>query len=169
MTSTSTPSTRTTVGVSLSPQELERLDQQAHALSTTGTPLPRATALKTVWTHVGPEAVEQALAAKHLATEAAAQVADLRNTIAGLEHAWRQVATQHAKIGAHTNQIAKLANTLRVAMEDGTTEVTARDVQDLTAALTALEHRLEALLLDDADSRSLVDALRGVLLGTVPA
>ena len=169
MTSTSTPSTRTTVGVSLSPQELERLDQQARALSTTSTPLPRATALKTVWTHVGPEAVEQALAAKHLATEAAAQVADLRNTIAGLEHAWRQVATQHAKIGAHTNQIAKLANTLRVAMEDGTTEVTARDVQDLTAALTALEHRLEALLLDDADSRSLVDALRGVLLGAVPA
>lgn len=169
MTSTSTPSTRTTVGVSLSPQELERLDQQARVLSTTSTPLPRATALKTVWTHVGSEAVEQALAAQQLATEAAAQVADLRNTIAGLEHAWRQVATQHAKIGAHTNQVAKLANTLRVAMEDGTTEVTARDVQDLTAALTALERRLEALLLDDADSRSLVDALRGVLLGTVPA
>ncbi len=169
MTSSSTPSTRTTVGVSLSPQELERLDQQARALSTTSTPLPRATALKTIWTHVGSEAVEQALAARQLATEAAAQVADLRNTIAGLEHAWRQVATQHAKIGAHTNQVAKLANTLRVAMEDGNTEVTARDVQDLTAALTALEHRLEALLLDDADSRSLVDALRGVLLGTVPA
>lgn len=156
---------RTVVGASFNDDELEELDRQRVRLGTdeSGRPrLSRAGALKLVWEKLGDDAVDAARAQQALAAAGAQAVQPLADALDSLSAAWAERAHQRQMIGANANQIARFANTLRLALRDGDT-VNAETVESLALALNGIERQLAAQAAAETEDGRLRDAVRDLL------
>ena len=157
------------IGPRFTESELKKLDAQRTHLGG----VSRAGAVKLLWAHMGDDALDR-LQRIESATEcnersiedgAVAQaVGDLTDELPKLEAAFDRYTHQRRAIGVHTNQVAKLANVLRLMICDGRgSQVTPDLVESLTAALETVRNELEEQTAIESDDDRLRSEIRDLI------
>ncbi|WP_432789361.1 hypothetical protein QYM46_13620 [Brevibacterium sp. K11IcPPYGO002] len=156
------------VFVPMTPERLENVDADRAHLG-----LSRGGAIAAVYDNFRAAAIT---AAQQRAAEADAKAAVFESLAAPLMDALQELtdaidgrAHQRRAVGVHSNQVAKLANVMRMAIERGDlTDVMSTRVDELVLALQGIERRLGELAEAERNDDALAAEVRALLTSSEP-
>lgn len=135
---------RTVVGVSLNAAEIAQLEAQREQLGAA----TNSGALRLLWQHLGDDAASHIQQQQAVAASASQTLAPLVEALERMSDALDAATHQRRKVGVNANQVAQLANVLRIDAREHR-PVDDEIVTDLVLVLQGIERRLAELAESD--------------------